>query len=412
MLDARRAGEEEDDVSSIPDDRLRLFFTCCHPALAPEAQVALTLRTLGGLSTPEVARAFLVAEPHDGTAARPRQAQDPRRRGIPYAVPADSDLPDRLRSVLAALYLIFNEGYLATSADTLVRRELCDEAIRLARVLTALMPDEPEALGVLALMLLHHSRRDARAGRARATWCCWRTRTARAGTHDEIARGRRAGRSGRARRAPTRCRPRSPPSTRRAAPTGRGWPRSTSCSSRCGRDRWWSSTARSAVAMRGGPGARPRAGGRARARRRPRRLPPPARHPRGPAAPARPRARRPRWPTGGRSSWRRTRVERALPRAPAGRARLAPDAHAAGARASSGCPRRRGPAGPRAPRGAGRAGAPAGARAARGVVSSTFIAHPLARARPAGARTSAGRSARRSAASPPTASAQASLQRP
>jgi RNA polymerase sigma-70 factor (ECF subfamily) len=148
-------------MSVIPDDRLRLFFTCCHPALAIEARVALTLRTLGGLSTPEIARAFMTGE----TAMQQRLVRAKRKiraAGIPYEVPDEEQLPHRLDAVLAALYLIFNEGYLATSADTLVRRELCDEAIRLTRVLVSLMPAEPEARGLLALMLLHHSRRDAR----------------------------------------------------------------------------------------------------------------------------------------------------------------------------------------------------------------------------------------------------------
>jgi RNA polymerase sigma-70 factor, ECF subfamily len=161
-LEALGGGEESDEtMATIPDDRLRLFFTCCHPALAPEARVALTLRTLGGLSTPEVARAFLTGE----TAMQQRLVRAKRKiqaAGIRYEVPEDHHLPDRLHSVLASLYLIFNEGYLATSADMLVRRELCDEAIRLGRVLVELMPDEPEPRGLLALMLLSHSRRDAR----------------------------------------------------------------------------------------------------------------------------------------------------------------------------------------------------------------------------------------------------------
>ena len=146
------------------DDRLRLIFTCCHPALAPDAQVALTLRTLGGLSTPEIARAFLAhAGGDDGAAARAREAEDPHA-GIPYSVPPDHMLPERVDAVLAVLYLIFNEGYSATTGDALIRRELCAEAIRLGRVLVELMPDEPEVWGLLALMLLHDSRRDARVG--------------------------------------------------------------------------------------------------------------------------------------------------------------------------------------------------------------------------------------------------------
>ena len=155
-------GGDETDVSGIPDDRLRLIFTCCHPALRMDARVALTLRTLGGLTTGEIARAFLVPEP---TMAQRlvRAKHKIREAAIPYRVPPAELLPERLPGVLAVLYLVFNEGYAATSGP-LVRTDLCDEGIRLARVLVTLMPNEPEAAGLLALMLLQHSRREARSG--------------------------------------------------------------------------------------------------------------------------------------------------------------------------------------------------------------------------------------------------------
>ena len=158
---AARAGEPELDPPTLADDTLRLMFTCCHPSLSREAQIGLTLRTVGGLTSDEIARAFLVPrQTLQQRLVRARRKIDAAK--IPYLVPEREELPERLFAVLHTVYLVFTEGYGASAGDSLIRRELCDEAIRLGRLLVEVLPDEPAPVGLLALMLLHHSRRDAR----------------------------------------------------------------------------------------------------------------------------------------------------------------------------------------------------------------------------------------------------------
>jgi len=230
-LAGEAAGPDLPEVYPVADDQLRLIFTCCHPALAPAAQVGLTLRLVCGLQTSEIARAFLQPEPTVAQRLSRAKAKI-RTAAIPFRVPPAHLLPERVPPVLACVYLVFSEGYAATAGDALIRHELCDEALRLGRSLVTLMPDEPEARGLLALILLQDSRRATRLSPAgdlvlledQDRSVCW------------------PGRGGPARRGPTACRRPSPPSTpghrRGRPPTGRGSPASTATWPRWRRRPW------------------------------------------------------------------------------------------------------------------------------------------------------------------------------